>query len=240
VKKIFSLLLFTVYVWAINGTGVMKEVYDRADAHKTQRLDVWMVISDKDEKTRERFFTNTKQIKKNEKRALIKFYKPTNIKNTSLLTISKSGNKNQWIFLPAFKSIKKLNTKEKEKSFMGSDFSYADITGRNLEDDKHSITKENSKYYYIESKPVSSDDSYSKLEIVVSKKLFVILKITFYDKSGKKLKTLTNKKFKKVEGTYYAVKSVMKNNKRGGKTLLNVSEIEVNLNVGTISIKSLK
>jgi hypothetical protein len=98
VKKIFSLLLFTVYVWAINGTGVMKEVYDRADAHKTQRLDVWMVISDKDEKTRERFFTNTKQIKKNEKRGLIKFYKPTNIKNTSLLTISKSVIKTNGYF----------------------------------------------------------------------------------------------------------------------------------------------
>jgi hypothetical protein len=239
-KKILIGLLCTSYLWSMSATDVMREVHKRADKHKTQKFDVSMVITDSNDRTRERFFTNSKQIKSSEKRGLIKFYKPTNIKNTALLTISKGGDKNQWIYLPAFKSIKKLNTEDKAKSFMGSDFSYSDIAGRNLEDDKHSMIKEDKKYYYVKSTPISGDDTYSKLELIVSKKLFVTLKVIFYDRDNNELKILSNKKFKKVKGTYFAVKSVMANKKTGGKTELIVDDIEVNLNIGKISIKSLR
>ncbi len=240
VKSMTIVAMITTLSWSITAKEVMKKVYTKADRHKTQKFDVKMNIVNKAGEYKYRFFTNKKQIKKSERKGLIRFYKPTNIKNSSLLTISKKGNKNQWIYLPAFKSIKRLNTKERSKSFMGSDFSYIDIAGRELNDDKHKMLKQDSKYYYIQSKPKNKKDSYSKMELIVDKKKFIVLKIIFYDKKGKQLKTLDNKKFKLIKGSYFAVLSIMKNLKYGGNTKLEVNEIEVGKSVGYIGIKSLK
>ncbi len=238
--KILLVVVLATMSWSVTAKQVMNKVYTKADKHKTQEFDVKMKINNKDGESKERFFTNKKQIAKSERKGLIKFYKPTKIKNSSLLTISKSGEKNQWIYLPAFRSIKKLNTKERSKSFMGSDFSYTDIAGRELNDDRHKMLKKDKKYYYIQSTPRDKKDAYSKMELIIDKKKFVALKIIFYDKKGKQLKTLDNKEFKKVKGSYFAVLSVMKNLKHGGSTKLEVSDITVGEDVGYIGMKSLK
>ena len=147
-----------------------------------------------------------------ETRSLVKFYKPTNIKNTALLSYAKKDDDTiQWLYLPAFKSVKQLSTEEKNKSFMGSDFSVADIAGRQVNQDRHEMIKEDDKFFYIRSIPKDKNDVYSKLEIVVSKSIYVPLKIDFFDKRGKLLKTLTNSKVKKVKGMYVITKSKMEN-----------------------------
>ena len=61
--------------------------------------------------------------------------------------------KSQWIYLPAFKSVKRLSSSDKNKSFMGSDFTYSDIAGRKLSQDNHTLIKTTDRFYYIESIP---------------------------------------------------------------------------------------
>ena len=39
----------------------------------------------------------------------------------------------QWLYLPALKKTKRIATGDKSGSFMGSDFSYADLTSRELD-----------------------------------------------------------------------------------------------------------
>ena len=61
-----------------------------------------------------------KIINPQETRSLVKFYKPKNIKNTALLSYANKNEKTiQWIYLPAFKSTKRLTTEEKNKKFYG-------------------------------------------------------------------------------------------------------------------------
>ena len=222
----------------------MKEVYKRSDTHKYQKFDIRMYIFDKTNKKRERYFESFKQITLLEKKSLIKFYKPVNIKNTSLLTISDiniSNDKNQWIYLPVFRKIKKLNSEDQKKSFMGSDFTYDDISNRNLDEDDHSIITSDKKYFYIKSVPKNSDSSYSKIEMTIHKKLFIMMKSIFYDKNKNKIKILTNNKFKKLKNVYYSTDITMKNLKTGGYTELIVSDIKVGKNLfEDINIKSLR
>jgi len=223
-----SVLFFALPAWALNGEEVMEKVYEQSRQHKTQQFDIFMEIFDEQNRKRERFFTSWKKIYPDETRSLVKFYKPADIKNTALLSHSPDDQvgADQWIFLPAFKSTKKLSANDKRNSFMGSDFSNSDVAGRSLADDKHELTKEDDKNYHILSKPVDPEDAYSKLEYRIHKDIFVPLEVKFYDKDGELLKTLKNSKVQKVKGMYVVVDARMINAK-GGYTNLLVRDIEV-------------
>ena len=105
------------------GTKIMQQVANQSEIHKTQKSVVYMTILDAKNRQRNRYFNYTKKIvSKNETKSLIKFYKPTNIKNTALF----DKIKDQWliclllicknkitkrlpnlsIIRPAFKSVK--------------------------------------------------------------------------------------------------------------------------------------
>ena len=112
-----------------------------------------MKIYDDQARERVRFFNYWTKFKSDREDSLIKFFRPKNVKGTSLLTNSDKNNdtKSQWIYLPAFKSVKRLSSSDKNKSFMGSDFTYSDIAGRKLSQDNHTLIKTTDRFYYIES-----------------------------------------------------------------------------------------
>ena len=128
-----------------------------------------------------------RNLNKTTKKSLIKFFRPTNVKGTSLLTHSSSeeNEKSQWIYLPAFKSVKQLSSSDKNKSFMGSDFSYSDIAGRKLNQDTHRLIKETPINYYIESIPNDLDTAiYSKIRYIISRELNIVKKPFFMIKKA--------------------------------------------------------
>lgn len=64
-------------------------------------------------------------------KSLLRFSKPKEVKGTGFLTWDKVGSNpdDQWLYLPALKKVKRIRTKEKGRSFMGTDFSYEDLSG---------------------------------------------------------------------------------------------------------------
>ena len=210
-------------VFALSGLEVMQEVDNRSKQYQTQIADVYMKISQEDS-TKNRYFKNIKKINKNLEKSLIRFYKPAKIKNTVLLT-HKNETKTQWLYLPAFKTINRINTKNQNNSFMGSDFSYADIAGRKINEDTHTKIKEDAKYFYVQSIPKDSEDIYSKIELIISKKLYIPLRVTFYNKNNQRLKRLTNKKIENFGVMNLVTVAIMKNYLRNSKTKLEISNV---------------
>ena len=212
-----------------SGYDIMKDVRAQSRIHKTSQYEVYMIIENKSGQKRKRYFNIKKKIVQTISNTLIKFYKPSSVKGTGLLTISneKTSSNKQWIYLPSLRSIQQLRSQDKNQSFMGSDFTNADIAGRELNKDTHELKKTDAGYAYIESIPKDPEDPYSKLEIKVHRKNKVITEILFYDKKGKKLKVLQNKKFNKFKGMYVVTLAVMENLKSQGKTTLNVSKAKV-------------
>ncbi|MDA1335220.1 MAG: hypothetical protein O2794_04425, partial [bacterium] len=108
---ITSLIVFSVSLSAekISGKAVMQKVYDQAHIHHTQTAAVFMTIVDEKDRKRERYFNIWKkhypEIKKgpqksaSEDRSLIKFYRPSDVKGTALLTKSYGDDQDdmQWM-----------------------------------------------------------------------------------------------------------------------------------------------
>ena len=59
---------------------------------------------------------------------------PADVKGTALLTFShKTGNDDQWLYLPALKRVKRISSSNKSGPFMGSEFAYEDISSEEVE-----------------------------------------------------------------------------------------------------------
>ena len=211
-----------------DGNAVMQAVYEQGRLHKNQQSDVQLLIRDQEGRERERFFTLRNKIFPERTKSLVKFYEPASVRGTALLseTLDKDDHPSQWIYLPAFRSVKRLSSEEQNKSFVGSDFTNGDVAGRKVGRDKHVIKEQNDKVIIIESVPKKQDDAYGKLEVHVLRAIMVPVRIVFYDRTGKKLKTLNNKNIRKIEGMYTVVEAVMENHQNGGTSTITKTEID--------------
>lgn len=245
IRLFLTLMVLTIHLSAMTGLDVMTLVKKESQKKSTRKVVVHMTIYDDQNRERVRFFNYWTKYKQDREDSLIKFFRPKNVKGTSLLTNSNkdADSKSQWIYLPAFKSVKRLSSSDKNKSFMGSDFTYSDIAGRKLSQDMHQLIKDTDRFYYIESVPNHLEDSiYSKIRYVVSKKYNVINKAIFYDLYGQKLKTLSNSKVSIVNDVNVVMYSEMINHQTNGRTILNVNSIDIGITIKDelLSIKGLK
>ena len=116
----------------MTGLQVMDKVDRNNKKIETMSSEVLMsIIRGKDK--RERNFYHLKKYKGGTTKSLLKFYLPSTIKGTSLLTHSKDNenSKTQWIYLPALKALTQITGARENESFMGSDFTYSDVAGDN-------------------------------------------------------------------------------------------------------------
>ena len=161
---------------------------------------------------------------------LVRFLSPANVKGTGFLSVKDDD----WLYLPALKKVRRIATKEKGGSFMGSDFSYDDVGSGSFVEDYNAKLLGTEKYedhdcYVLELLPKDPKDiSYSKLKRWVDKENFYSLKTEYYDKHKDLLKIMYLSEFEKIEGLWIAKKMEMQNVQKGSKTIIISQENQLN------------
>ena len=202
--------------------ALMQDVHDQARRHHEQTSDVRLIIQDERGRKRERRFRSLHKIFPDRTKTLVKFYKPANVRGTGLLSENLDGEDDtqQWIYLPALRSVKQLGVDDRHKSFMGSDFTNADISGRTVGQDEHEILADDGDLVTVRSVPRDGRDPYAYLETQVMMEILVPRQVVFYDRGGRKIKTLHNEEVRKVDGMYVVTRSSMENHRTGGRSVL--------------------
>ncbi len=244
----FLSLVMTVFVAAQavaeTGRGVMDRTYEQADVFKQSEAEVKLTIVDEKGRKRVRYFNLRSKNNDDFKRSLVKFFRPANVKGTGLAseTAKATQKKKQFVYFPSLKSVKQLSAAEQDNSFMGSDFSYSDIAGRTIDQDAHKLSQQNEKFYVVESIPVDSDDAYSKYYTTIDKSNNIVRSVTFYDRAGEKLKTLSNRKVIIIKGEPVVSLSVMTNHQTDGASTMKRSKFDVEVSFGNndVGLKGLK
>ena len=79
------------------------------------------------------------------------FHLPADVNKMAFLVHKKvKGEDERYLYLPALDLVKRISSADKRTSFVGSHFFYEDVSGRNINDDKHELDKEKtSKTYYV-------------------------------------------------------------------------------------------
>lgn len=204
--KLFASLLVLMTMSSLHaqcdkkGMEIM-EAQEKKNSAKTEEEDQSIVIQDqrtKKKETRSLVRFSQKPDSKNS-RSVLYFKGPASIKGAGLLSWKEKGEENQWLYLPQIKKLQRIASGSRKEYFMGTDFTYADLEGENLEKNNYTCQsvvkcqKGKSQCYVIEAKPISPAESrnigYSKRMLLIDKNDLITLKIVFFDLKGQKLKT---------------------------------------------------
>ena len=183
-----------------NETPIAKDILEEARDKQfpdNSIIDLTMVLINKRGNKRTRQLkTKRKTMSDGEAKSVAYFLSPADVKGTAFLVWEhKDTDNDQFIYLPALKKIRRIASSQKNQSFMGSDFSYADMENQDIDDAAHKMLPQqdlNGKpCWVIESIPKpDSDSEYGKMITWVTKKDLIPEKVDFYDKKGKLLKTM--------------------------------------------------
>jgi hypothetical protein len=152
------------------------------------------------------------------------FDTPRDVKGTAFLTFShKVGDDEQWLYLPALKRVKRISSRNKSGSFMGSEFSYEDIASQEIEKYTYKYLGQEScgngwKCHKIERIPAYKYSGYTKQTAWIDTKEMRPVKVEFYDRKRRKLKTLTWKGYREYIGRYWRANEMFMQNHQTGKS----------------------
>ncbi len=159
---------------------------------------------------------------------IIKFLSPPEVRGTGILIFDyPEKSDDMWIYLPALRKTRRIVSSEKSKSFMGSEFSNADMTAPGLDDFTYEMlgegTVDGTSCYQIQSTPASRDleDEYGYARSVrwVNKNNYLVQKTEYYNFDGDLFKTIENKAFKELdpENHKYMVTHMIAQNLSSGR-----------------------
>lgn len=239
---IASLTLSSLF--AITGQEIAQKVHDRDDGDNSISK-MKMILIDKSGKKRVRDLKTFTKDKGEDTLKLMFFLTPADVKDTAFLTYDyedSSKDDDQWLYLPALQKVKRIASSDKSSSFMGSDFTYSDMTSRNVEDYNYKIMKETKvgghKVWQMLVTPKSEktveETGYTKSIVFVREDNFVIIQALNYIKAGKKLKYMQVKGLKKIDGIWTITQMQMitkKGKKMLHKTIFKFSDIQYNQNL---------
>ncbi|MCL2044542.1 MAG: outer membrane lipoprotein-sorting protein [Treponema sp.] len=199
-----SIASFTLH--AQNAEAIVRASRNRitADTVSTRSR---MVIRARNGTTSERLIDQYSKDGPQGARTVIVFQQPASVAGTRFLTMENpSGVDDRWIFLPSLGRVRRIAASEGSGSFMGTDFSYDDIssTSRSADLDNHTFVREETYdgavCYVIQSVPKDSSFQYSKMIQWITKDAHIITKIELYDRRNTLVKTVEMSDIRPTQG----------------------------------------
>ena len=228
-----SLLFLFNWIFALTGDELILQMENKPNPNNT-KVNMSMFLTNKKGKTRSTTIHSI--IKDNGKKQIIWFLSPADDKGIAFLKIEHANKDDEMhIWLPAFKKIKRISSKKKSDSFMGSDMSYEDMSTRKRGDYDFNIIGLESyndvKCHLLKSIPKNHVRSeYAMHQTWIDSSLLIPLKENSYDKNGKLLK---EKIFSYVKmNTYQILKEIqVKNVQKNHSTQLIFDDIKLNTKI---------
>ena len=213
-------LLFPLSLFAMTADEIATQVDERDVGDKSVST-MEMALIDKHGNKRIRKMKNYSMDKDDRTQSVIFFLSPADVRNTAFLTYDyndSSKEDDQWLYLPALKKTKRIASSDKSSSFMGSDFTYSDMTSREIEDYSYRIAKETTvrdhRVWVMESIPKTQktidETGYTKSYMFVRQDNFVVVRALHILEDGGKKKYLDVKKLEKIDGIWVATEIEMK------------------------------
>lgn len=164
------------------------------------------------------------------------FFQPSDVKDMTFMVFKyPAKDDDRWLFVPAINMVRRIAAQDKRSSFVGSDFTYEDVSGRDVEDDTHTLAKEEKlgakDCYVIKSTPKAADVDYSYKLSWIDKTNYLPLKEEYYDKRGEFYKVFTADEIKDVKGFPTITKRSMKNLQSGHTTEVSYSKVDYNIGI---------
>ncbi len=245
-KRLWILLGLLVPVFAfaqaenVDGELTVEQIVNKANQAAYYQGDdgkakVKMVITDSQERTREREFVILRKDKKDggDQFYYVYFDRPADVRKMVFMVHKHTDadkDDDRWLYLPNLDLVKRIAASDKRTSFVGSDYLYEDVSGRSLTEDTHELVETNEKHYVVKNVPRDAEKvEFSYYLVHIDKKTFMPMLMEYFDKKDKKYRTIESLKVEKIGDFHTVTKSRVKDLKRESTTDMEFSEIEYNI-----------
>ncbi len=207
------------------GLAIALEAEKRDEGFTDFTANMEMILRNRHgQESRRKIGVRTLEQKDDGDKSLTIFDTPRDVKGTALLTFShKTGDDDQWLYLPALKRVKRISSRNKSGSFMGSEFSYEDIASQEVEKYTYTYIKDepykNHDCFVVESYPVDKKNSgYTRMVSWRDKTEYRLWKVDYFDRKGSHLKTLIFDDYQQYLGKFWRSQSMKMVNHQNGKS----------------------
>ena len=191
-------------------------------------------------KTRTRETRGFRKYYGDDKRTVIFYLRPKNVRDTAFLTwdyADPDRDDDQWLYLPAMRKVRRISASDRGDYFLGTDLTYEDIkleTRVSMADYTRVTIGEDEvdghHCYLVEATPVDQTTAkelgYGKVEQCVDDKIWMVRRARFWDTRGKPLKTAYFRDIRQVQGIWTQHRIEVENHKTGHKTLFLFSDVD--------------
>ena len=202
------------------------------------RAQVSMQITDNQGRTREREFTILRRDEaasdaidgaayRGAQSYYVYFHRPADVNKMALLVWKHlDRDDDRWLYLPALDLVKRIAAADKRTSFVGSDFFYEDVSGRDIELDTHELIDVTDDYYVLKSTPRDpAAVEFSYYNAFIHKGTFLPVQIEYYDKNGEKHRVYKALQVETLQGYPTVTRASMTNLQTGSTTVLAYAEV---------------
>ena len=209
-----------------------REIMERVDArddgdYATQ--DMEMILIDKRGNQRVRKLRSFARDVGKDDQSIMFFLSPADVEDTGFLTYDYDDpekDDDQWLYLPALSRTKRIASSDKSGSFMGSDFSYADMSDRPLDHYEYELMGESEidgvPVWQIQATPITErekdETGYEKQISFVRQDNYVVVRSVAWVKKGKRLKYFEVEDLEQIDGIWVATEMHM-TTRKGKETL---------------------
>jgi hypothetical protein len=228
---------------------IARQVQDR-DTGRDSRADLRMKLFDRRDRVRERALAmvtlrgrdapGAPKTAPDGDRLLIRFTYPNDIRGTSFLVWKHPRSEDErFLYLPSLGRVRRIAGSEAQESFVGSDFSYEDISGRELDEFTYTLLDENAAWsapggppqpaYRLESKRKDRTAEFPRVVSLVLKDSFLVVQADVHNRRDEKQKVYSVRRLQQTQGIWTVYESSMTNALDGTRTDLAIEKIEYNI-----------
>ena len=226
------------------GEWLARQVEDRESA-RDGRMAMRMKLFDRQQRMRERAMTLTSMKGGAGRpvpgdRMLIRFTYPNDINGTGFLVWKQpNADDERFLYLPALGRVRRIAGAETQESFVGSDFTYEDIGGREFEDYSYRMIEESRAWnapdgsthqvYVLESRSRDNDARFPRIVSLVRRDNFIVVHATIHNRRNEPQKTFEAMKVEKADGYWSVLEMRMADATQRTRTELVLEKVEYDI-----------
>jgi len=221
------------------GAELLRKVDDALNAFKDGVFDAKLRVREPNGTAREYAFIT---YQKTPNKRLVRFTSPGDVKGMGVLV---ENAETMYVFLPGFQKVRRMGTHIKNQTFMGSDFSFEDMSQLAFSEvyDAKLVGKDDKQWFLELTQKAGKDLEFPRIKLAADLNMFQPLRIEYQDASGKTLKEQLRDNYKQDSPIHWQPMRVLitdhRRNDHQSEIDFTSTKIDVGLSDDVFSVRSL-
>ena len=206
------------------GLAIFAEADRRASGYQDLKVDLEMTLNTGGNRSSSRSLSIRQlEMADDGDRLLVVFDTPKTIRGTALLSYAhKHEPDDQWMYLPAFKRVKRIASQNRSGPFLSSEFSFEDMALQEVEKFSYRLLEtrmtEHGPAYVVERVPTEAHSGYARQIVTLDVAELQIRHIEYFDRQDRPLKTLSVSGYALYEDQFWKPARMLMSNSQTGKS----------------------